>query len=140
MTDDGAASLQEILAGLAGAQAQDADLVLMQLDPEPARLLELCAIPHLFDRQLIHILDPQASPELIVIFMEEIESLPSIRQLGDCYALHDIARSQLFERWLQPDRRHEFAAASLRLVGHYQTATQGGQAQGQVDEQVGSQG
>lgn len=125
MTDDHG-SLQQILAGMAGAEMRDADLVLMQLDPEPARLLELCAIPHLFDRELISAVDPLARPELIDTFLDEVLSLPSIRQIGDCFALHDIVRSQLFERWLQPVRRDEFAMASLRLAEHYEAARRGG--------------
>jgi tetratricopeptide (TPR) repeat protein len=137
MTSDATASLQRILVGLAGAETQDADLVLMQLDPQPARLLDLCAIPHLFDSELVRVLDPQASLELIEIFMGEVQSLPSVRQLGDSFALHDTVRSQLFERWLQPLRHTDFVTASLRLAEHYEgTSRSGGQAEAEANEPV----
>ncbi len=137
MTSDATASLQQILAALAGAETQDADLVLMQLDPQPARLLDLCAIPHLFDLELVQVLDPQASPELIETFMDEIQSLPSVRQLGDCFALHDTVRGQLFERWLQPSRHADFVTASLRLAEHYEGVSRsGGQAEAEANEPV----
>jgi tetratricopeptide (TPR) repeat protein len=137
MTSDATASLQQILAGLAGAETQDADLVLMQLDSQPARLLDLCAIPHLFDLELVRVLDPQASPELIETFMDEIQSLPSVRQLGDCFALHDTVRGQLFERWLEPSRHTDFVTASLRLVEHYEAVSRSdGQAEREANEPV----
>jgi tetratricopeptide (TPR) repeat protein len=137
MSGDAAANLQQILAGLAAAETQDADLVLMQLDPEPARLLDLCAIPHLFGLELVRVLDPQASPELIEAFMGEVQSLPSVRQLGDCFALHDTVRAQLFERWLQPSRRADFTTASARLAEHYEAASRSdGQGQAEAIEPV----
>jgi tetratricopeptide (TPR) repeat protein len=137
MTGDTATSLQQILAGLAAVETQDADLVLMQLDPEPARLLDLCAIPHLFDCKLVRVLDPQALPGQIETFMDEVQSLPSIRQLGDCFALHDNVRGQLFERWLQPSRRTDFVTASLRLAQHYEAVRRSGsQAEADANEQV----
>jgi len=137
MSGNATASLQKILAGLAAGETQDADLVLMQLDPEPARLLELCAIPHLFDLELVGVLDPQASPQLIETFMDEVQSLSSIRQLGDSFALHDTVRGQLFERWLQPSRHNDFVTASLHLAEHYEGESQrGGQAQEEANEPV----
>jgi tetratricopeptide (TPR) repeat protein len=136
MTEEVPESLRELLAGLAKADTTDADLVLMQLDPEPARLLELCAIPHLFDPALVRVLDPATSPELIDQFIEEVQALPSIRQVGDCFALHDIVRGQLFERWLQPERRAAFTAASSRLAQHYAKLSQGGRNAAEANESV----
>jgi tetratricopeptide (TPR) repeat protein len=134
---DAAVSLRQILAGLAGAETHDADLVLMQLDPEPARLLDLCAIPHLFDLELVRVLDPPASGELIETFIDEVQSLPSVRQLGDSFALHDTVRGQLFERWLQPSRHTDFVTASLRLAEHYDAASRsGGQAAAEANAPV----
>src|SRR5262249_11990108 len=98
VTDDPTGSLRQILAQLAGTQTQDADLLLMQLDPQPAQLLELCAIPHLFDHDVVRVLDPRAPVDVVDSFMDEVQSLPSIRQIGDCFAIHDIVRGQLFGR------------------------------------------
>jgi len=135
VTDDPTGSLRQILAELAGTETQDADLVLMQLDPQPAQLLELCAIPHLFDHDVVRVLDPRAPVDVVDSFMDEVQSLPSIRQIGDCFAIHDIVRGQLFERWLQPERHREFVEASRRLAEHYETASHGGnQAQAEANE------
>jgi len=134
ITDDPTGSLRQILAELAGTETQDADLVLMQLDPQPARLLELCAIPHLFDRDVVRALDPHGPADLIDSFMDEVQLLPSIRQIGDCFAIHDIVRGQLFGRWLLPERRAEFAEASRRLAEHYEAASRGNQAETEANE------
>lgn len=116
---DDVAALQRILAELAGSSAKDADLLLMQLAPQTARLLELCAIPHVFDESLVHVLDPAAPPELVAELITELPSLPAIRQTADYFALHDLVREQMFERWLGAERRDEFSAVSRRLVEHF---------------------
>lgn len=115
-----AEALRQILADLARPGREDADLLLMQLQPKSAGLLERCAIPHLFDEEILRVLAPTLPAEAIDAFLEEIGTLPAIRQVGDCLALHDIVRGQIFARWLAPERRTEFAAISDRLVAHFE--------------------
>lgn len=108
-----------MLADLDGSAAKDADLLLMQLEPEEAQLLELCAIPHTFDQTLLHVLEPSAPSDLITAFLAELPTLPAVTQLSDCFTLHDVVREQMFQRWLAIERREEFRAVSHRLAQHF---------------------
>jgi hypothetical protein len=118
MTDEGDA-LRQMLANLGGSDAQDADLVLMQLERDAAHLLELCAIPHAFNEILLAVLAPEASQDLRTGFLAELQLLPAIIDNDGDFALHDIVREQMFRRWLAPERWEEFAAASDRLARYF---------------------
>lgn len=117
-----AAALRQMLAGLAGSETKEADLLFLQLEPDVARLLELCAIPHTFDPVLVGVLDPSATAELIDAFIVEISLLPTVTALKDCFLLHDVIREQMFLRWLAPERRAIFSDASRRLAKHFASA------------------
>ena len=118
MSDD-AAALRQMLAGLAESESKEADLLLLQLEPEVAQLLELCAIPHAFDRVLVKVVDPSAARPLVDAFMAEVSSLSAVTELKDSFVLHDVVREQMFRRWLAPERRATFSATSDRLAEHF---------------------
>jgi tetratricopeptide (TPR) repeat protein len=115
-----AAELEDILFALTASGSREADLILMEVAPEFAPLLELCAIPHMFDAEIAGVLKPDADAGFIEAFIEEVTTLSAVTQQKGCYVLHDIVREQLFGRWLQAERREGFAAASQALVEHYQ--------------------
>jgi hypothetical protein len=95
MTDEGDA-LRQMLANLGGSDAQDADLVLMQLERDAAHLLELCAIPHAFNEILLAVLAPEASQDLRTGFLAELQLLPAIIDNDGDFACTTLCVSRCF--------------------------------------------
>ncbi len=100
----------------------ESGLLLLRLPDESGHLIRLCAIPHSFNPEILRVLDSTLAPVTAEAFFEEISDQPEIVQLGDCLALHDVVRDQLFRAWFTPERRAEFAAASRRLAEHFHTS------------------
>jgi tetratricopeptide (TPR) repeat protein len=127
---DFTARFQQLVSDLTTSDSQEADLLLLQLPPSMARLVRLCAIPHLFDASVLRVLEPALALESASETMEEFRALPAINPVANCLALHDVVRRQLFLQWLAPESREEFQAVSSRLAIHFQA--------GPVDDAAGT--
>jgi tetratricopeptide (TPR) repeat protein len=113
---DIAARFRELVSGLSASESKEADLVLLQLAPELAQRIRLCAIPHLFNDAILRVLDPALDAAAVAATLAEFEKLPAVITLPGGFALHDVVRQQLFAQWLEADRINEFRAASRRMA------------------------
>jgi len=92
------------------------ELLLQSMEPESARLLRLCAIPHQFNVNVLRVLEPALDAEAAQAMYEEFSHLHVISIAAGFMALHDDARRYLFNKWIGPPTEEEFAAASARLA------------------------
>ncbi len=93
--------------------------LLEQLEPQSARYLRLCAIPHQFDPDILRVLAPELNPGQVETYCEEFSSLPVITFNQDGMAFHDKARHYLFQHWLDPPVSKDFVGASGRLAAYF---------------------
>ncbi len=108
---------KQLINGLSpDIQDQSLELLLLQMEPQRARLLRLCAIPHHFDVPIMQALASDMSLSEIEASNNEFASLPFIYENNGTYSIHDATRTQLFDFWLAADRRAEFGQASCQLV------------------------
>src|SRR5690242_14772759 len=100
--------LLEVRAAYVDAAAAGVELLLGQLEPERARLLRLCAIPHAFNPVILRALAPELDRETAHRRCEELGQLSIVARgtFGatgeEGYALHDEERRHLFGGWLTP--------------------------------------
>ena len=130
-----AAEIESLLRRLheTGPEAK-VDMLLEQLDPGEARLLRLCAIPHLFDSHLLRQMAPELDAEEATERFRAITLLPVVTICAGGAALHESARRHLFRGWFAPHHLHEFAEVSKRLYenfgpAHTETAQEGHDAE-----------
>jgi tetratricopeptide (TPR) repeat protein len=97
------------------------EVLLRQMEPERARHLRLCAIPHEFNHKILRALAPDLSEEQARARCEQFSTLSTIAACNDVLVMHEESRRHLFERWLDPERASEFAAASRRMVDYFDT-------------------
>ncbi len=108
--------LNESLAKGAGGPI---DLLLGQMDPDRARCLRLCAIPHEFNMSILRALAPNLGEAPAAEYYDEFSKLSLIEKRGESLAIHAEPRKYLFEQWLAPQNEKEFALASKRLVDFF---------------------
>ncbi len=94
------------------------EFLLEQMEPESARYLRLCAIPHQFDADILRVLAPWLSAIEADEECRQFAELPVVTFTPYGMALHDKARRQLFEQWIGPPINDEFVGASGRLVDY----------------------
>lgn len=100
------------------------DLYVRQLEPRDGALLRLCALPHEFDAPLLPVLSPELSAAEAEARCRVLAALPLVNPSEHGFVLHDALRTDLIAAWLTPERRAEFAAASGRLVRHFERAAE----------------
>ena len=114
---DPVAAFKRLLEALPAEQrGGGVELLLGQMEPQKARQLRLCAIPHSFDPELLHFLVLELDAEQARQRCAEFARLAIVIDLEGRFALHDDARSHLFQWWLQPQHHTEFVLASADLV------------------------
>ena len=96
-----------------------AKLLLEVMDPDEARLLRLCAIPHHFDADIVHTLAPELDPATIQSRCEGYAELSFVSANADGWALNHGVRRHLFSQWLKPEVAEEFSSASRRLADFF---------------------
>jgi tetratricopeptide (TPR) repeat protein len=96
------------------------ELLLQSMEPESARYLRLCAIPHQFNVNVLRALDPALDEDAAQALYEEFSRLHVVAISPDRMALHDDARRYLFNRWIGPPTDEEFTAASARLAEYFE--------------------
>ncbi len=92
------------------------ELLLGQMEPQKARLLRLCAIPHEFDPDILRALAPELDTELARQRCAEFARLAIVIGVAERLALHEEARDHLFHWWLQPQNSDTFAQVNATLV------------------------
>jgi tetratricopeptide (TPR) repeat protein len=110
---------QTVVNALAYSESQEADLLLLQIEPDEEHLMRMCAIPHTFDAGVLRVLNPELSSEEAEQAIEKFNELPAVLQHHDCLQLHDIVRHQLFLQWLSEENRSEFITLSSRLAAFF---------------------
>jgi tetratricopeptide (TPR) repeat protein len=95
------------------------ELLLEQMDPEQARDLRLCAIPHEFDPAILRALVPELSEEESRERCETFSKLSMVATRDERLAMHQESRRHLFEQWLTDHVGQEFVAANKRLVAEF---------------------
>ncbi|SRR6266545_1943583 len=95
------------------------DLLLKQMDPDEARCLRLCAIPHEFDVSILRTLAPELSDAQANKYFDAFSKLSLIAKRNESLAMHEESRRYLFDQWLEPGRQAEFGAASRRLTEYF---------------------
>jgi tetratricopeptide (TPR) repeat protein len=95
------------------------ELLLQSMEPESARLLRLCAIPHQFNVNILRVLDPALDADAAQSLYDEFSHLHVVSITPDWMALHDDARRHLFNMWLGPPTEEEFTGASARLAEYF---------------------
>jgi len=108
--------LNEISAKGTGAAV---DLLLRQMDPNQARCLQLCAIPHEFDISILRALAPDLSEDQARQYTDAFSKLSLVAKCGELLAVHEESRRYLFDKWLGSERGAEFNAASTRLSEYF---------------------
>ena len=123
--DDLLRQFESLLTQTGSGMAGSVELLLMQMEPEQARRLRLCAIPHQFDAATLRVLDPELSESGARETFQEFAGLSVVLKRGEAeLALHDEARSYLFTQWLAPENLDAFRQASGRLVAHFERLAQ----------------
>lgn len=121
MVDNLLADFQDVMTRLASeGPGGSIELLLEEMEPESARHLRLCAIPHQFDPDILSALDPELDTKHAAAFCEEFGKLPVVTFNPDGMALHDKARRHLFQQWISPPVVPDFKTASQRLVNHFE--------------------
>jgi tetratricopeptide (TPR) repeat protein len=108
--------LNEVSAKGTGAAV---DLLLRQMDPNQARCLRLCAIPHEFDIPILRALAPDLSEDQARQYTDAFSKLSLVGKCGELLAVHEESRRYLFDKWLDSERGAEFNAASTRLSEYF---------------------
>ena len=103
----------------AGKPGDATALLLRALPSELAFWLRRCAIPHQFDAEILTVLDSKMALDQACSICDELARLAVIGGIGDQWAVHDRARSEIVSWWMQPANRAEFASLSRRLADHY---------------------
>ncbi len=120
MVDSLLADFQALTTRLASeGPAGSIEFLLEQIEPESARYLRLCAIPHQFDEEILEALGPDLDTHHANLLCQEFSKLPIITFNHDGMALHDKARRQLFQQWIERPISPEFGTASERLVEYF---------------------
>jgi tetratricopeptide (TPR) repeat protein len=115
------AEFQELLAsGTTEPGAGATDLLLQGMEPAAAELLRRCAIPHQFGMQILGVLAPDLDELAVGKQYEEFARLAIITPSPEFLMMHDQSRRPLFRRWLESERRDEFAAISRRLFDYFE--------------------
>ena len=115
------ADFQALTTRLASeGSAGSVEYLLEQMEPESARHLRLCAIPHQFNQDILCVLNPLLTTTQAKNFCEEFSRLPVVTFNQDGTALHDKARRHLFQKWIGPPTEEEFTAASNRLANYFE--------------------
>lgn len=99
------------------------DVVLEGMGPDEARLLRLCAIPHVFDAEIMRVLEPSLEADDAARRCQEFAQLPIVSTHPDGLALQGNTRRHLFGLWLQPPNAPLFAQASERLWSYFNHPT-----------------
>ena len=108
--------LNELSAKGPGAAVE---LLLSQMEPEQARCLRLCAIPHEFDMSILRALAPDLSAEQARTYYDAFSNLSLVAKREESFAIHDESRRYLFDQWLGAEREADFRAASARLSEYF---------------------
>src|SRR5262249_36892693 len=95
------------------------DLLLGQMEPDQARCLRLCAIPHEFDIPILHALAPNLTEEQASAYCDAFSKLSLVATCGESHAIHEESRRYVFDQWLDSERQPEFCAASARLSEYF---------------------
>src|SRR5437868_5550387 len=96
------------------------ELLLQQMEPEAARRLRLCAIPHEFCPSLLQVLEPNLNRSQAEMCCKEISRLSVTTSSGDGLALHEDTRRYLFAQWIALPADAEFIAVCWRLVRYFE--------------------
>jgi len=115
---DAVDSFKAFLATSTNAGGSAIDLLLAALDPGTVRLLQLAAIPHEFNAEVLTVLDPSLDLPNAEQAATELAELSIVSQAGDSLTIHETARRRLFTDWLAAQSQ-DFAAANGRLVDYY---------------------
>ncbi len=92
------------------------ELLLGQMEPQRARLLRLCAIPHQFDPDILLALAPELDAASARQRCAELARLAIVMDVEECLVLHEEARDHLFRWWLQLQNNDTFLQANAALV------------------------
>lgn len=123
------AEFQRLMAELPEKGQDTTGLLLRLMDPERAHVLEVCAIPHSFNEEVMVAMLPELDPARARSLCEQFTKLSLVLTDPDGFSLHDRARKEIFRSWLFPERRGEFSAISLRLVDYFQFRAGGAKEQ-----------
>lgn len=128
------AEFQALTAQLSSTSPDDSvEFLLEQMEPDSAKSLKLCAIPHQIDTDVLQVLDPSLTAEQAAERCDEFAELAIMTFNPDGMALHDKARRQLFEQWLGPPTHPDFPAASGRLVTFFDAKAEATTSAGEVE-------
>jgi tetratricopeptide (TPR) repeat protein len=120
VVDNLLADFQALTTRLASqGPAGSVEFLLEQMEPESARYLRLCAIPHQFDAEIMQALDQSLDTSRADLYCQEFSKLPVITFNQDGMALHDKARRHLFQQWIERPINPAFKTASERLVNYF---------------------
>jgi tetratricopeptide (TPR) repeat protein len=123
------AEFEQLMATTADeAGVGSTELLMYGMDPAGAELLQRCAIPHQFSVLTLAALAPELTEEALRRYYEEFARFAIITPSPDFLMMHDQARRQLFQQWLEPDRREQLAVISGRLVEFFTEEAREGQA------------
>ncbi|MGQ0444982.1 MAG: tetratricopeptide repeat protein [Beijerinckiaceae bacterium] len=114
---DPVAEFKRLLEALPeGSRGGGVQLLLQQMEPQKARLLRLCAIPHQFDTVILQTMMPELEAAEARQRCAEFSRLSIVITGANQLALHDEARDYLFHGWLQPQSIDAFAQVNAALV------------------------
>lgn len=101
------------------APGAGAELLLDVMDAAESRLLKLCAIPHHFDADIVHVLSPELDPAMIQRRCDGFAELSFVCVDADGWALNNGVRRHIFSQWLKPEVAEEFSSVSRRLADFF---------------------
>ena len=109
------------------------ELLLERMPPERARLLCLAAIPHVFNEDILAILDPSLDRSAVKEACAEFSLLSMVIELPEGYAINDGPRTYLFQKWLHDGPDKTFLSASAGLAKYYYEFSRKTEANAQDD-------
>jgi tetratricopeptide (TPR) repeat protein len=117
--DEQLADFKELLSESEKGPGRSVELLLRQMEPDRARALRLCAIPHEFDVSILGTLAPDLSEEEASKYCDAFSELSLVAKAGESLAIHEESRRYLFDQWLDSERQAEFRSASARLTEYF---------------------
>jgi CarD family transcriptional regulator len=108
------------VASIAKSLDDSIEVLLEQMEPESAKRLKLCAIPHYISPDIVQVLEPTLSTDQAMERYTELSTFSFITLNEDGLLMHEDVRHYLFSRWITPFITPEFINVSARLVEYFE--------------------
>jgi tetratricopeptide (TPR) repeat protein len=94
------------------------------MEPAAAHAFRLCAIPHIYDQEILRLLLPSHDASEAEQRCTEFASLSAVTPVADGWSVHEKWRKDIFQSWLSADNRAEFASVSRRLADFFHASSE----------------